>query len=175
MTKRFLGSNKIQELEYQLSKVKFVHSYFSDVQCNYDYSKSDDKAVMKFYSKTVNSDFEKIEFESVYNTLCAIPYSELTFVYNNKEESIKILPIPSKIVLAKKRYRRAPLPNKPYNYEEIIRFSRFTINNKKNAFNQDKLYQDCMVAIVNFVNQYKDIKTDVKHLDPRLRKLLAFS
>jgi putative ATP-binding cassette transporter len=67
------------------------------------------------------------------------------------------------------------LPQKPYNYEEIVKFARFSFNNKKNAFNQDKLYQDCMVAIVEFVKKYRDVKTDIKHLDPRLKKLLAFS
>jgi hypothetical protein len=32
-----------------------------------------------------------------------------------------------------------------------------------------------MVAIVDFVKNYRDVKTDIKHLDPRLKKLLAFS
>lgn len=109
------------------------------------------------------------------NTLYALPYSEVTFEYNETPEVIKVLPIPSKIVLARKKRIRASLPGKPYNYEEIVKFARFSFNNKKNFFNQDKLYQDCMVAIVEFVKKYQDVKTDIKYLDPRLKKLLAFS
>jgi len=176
MTKRFAASSKIEELEYEINKIKFVQSKFSDVQCNY--KMIENKANLQFYSKSVNLEFEKLDFESTkYGYLYAIPYCEMTFNYNNTSEIIKILPIPDKIILAKKKYVRVSTGGsyKNYQYEDIIKFSRFSFNNKKNAFNQDKLYQDCMVAILNFVKKYRDIKIDVKNLDSRLKKLLAFS
>ena len=175
MTKRLPVVNKRQELEYELSKIKFMQSLFPDVQYSYETTPPLYKKNLKFYSKLINADFEKLDFQSRYNTLYALPYSEVTFEYNGVSETLKILPIPSQIVLAKKKHIRVPLPGKPYNYEEIVKFARFSFNNKKNAFNQDKLYQDCMVAIVEFVKKYRDVKTDIKHLDPRLKKLLAFS
>jgi len=186
MTKRFAATSKLEELEYEINKIKFIQSKFPDVQCRYDmietkpfsYTKS-----LKFFSKTVNVDFEKLDFQSKYNTLYAIPYCEMIFNYNNTSETIRILPIPEKIILAKKSHKRVSIINNTsyqnlrptYHYEDIIKFSRFSVNNKKNAFNQDRLYQECMLAILDFVKKYRDIKTDVKNLDPRLKKLLAFS
>lgn len=64
MIKRLLASTKIEELEYELNKIKFIQSLFPDVQYSYEVTPPLYKKSLKFYSKLVNSDFEKLDFQS---------------------------------------------------------------------------------------------------------------
>lgn len=146
----------ITKKEIEVLKLKHVLQYYPDaVSDNYD-----------FFSKTINKDYQHLDFYSSYS-LYVYPYSKLDFEHNGTTEEIKIFSLPKKVRLAYIRWL-------PGTRKREVNFNRLHINMKTNAFD-DKMLADCQQAIVKWMSKNPDTAVNAKHLDPRLKKLLAFS
>ncbi len=161
-------SESIKNLEYNLEKQKAVLAIFPDAICH----PYDDK--FSFSSKQVNQKYNKLEFEnyksSYWSTLHVAPYFELEFDYNGAKEIIKIGSRPRRSRLAYTVYRYDKITK---TREKFIAFSRLNLNVKNNSFKDDMIVE-CQQNIMKFIIDNPNIKLDIKHLDKRLKKLLAF-
>lgn len=119
-----------------------------------------------FSSKEVNQNYSKLKFETKYNRLVVMPYSEIYFEFEGNIETV--------IVHSSPKYSRLAYIPWTRDKEKIIRFSRVAINLKNNNF-KDEMMNDCRVAIMNFITSNPNHKLDSKHLEPRLKKLLLFT
>lgn len=155
----------VSNLETHLDMLKFVKSHFPDAKMTLPYMTTIYDKIWKpnFNSKSVNLVYEKFIFQTQYQTLYVIPYVELTY----NDEIIKVHSAPQKSRLAYINYVRTGL-------KRTIRFSRLAINMKNNNF-KDDLLNEARVEIVNFIKANPDCNLDTKHLEPRLKKLLAFA
>ncbi len=157
---------KTAYMEYNLAKIKFVKSLYPDI--SYQSYFSEGKEKLFFSSKDVNSTYQKYEFIGSNRYSIGIKvYSELEFDYNGNKETIRIESLPGSCRLAYQRWDY-------YTKKSIIRFSRLTFNMKKNNFKEDFM-KDCQSRIVEYIKANPGMEIDTKHLNPRLKKLLAFS
>lgn len=150
----------IKNMEYNLARLKTVQAHFPNVKVHGDNTFSD---------KNVNRIYTHFRFESTYGTLSVIPYYELPFTFNGKEETIVVFSAPRRSRLAKIGWRRDPTTQK-----KTISFSRLAINMKNNQFKDDML-NSCKAEIMNFIKNNPGHLLDTKHLEPRLKKLLMFT
>lgn len=155
-----LVTDQIKDTEYTLARLKAVLAEFPEAKTN---------AYGEFLCKSVNNKYTKLAFERRYGGLFVIPYCEVLLSYNGKEEVIKIHSSPrySRLVYLN-RWRRDPVSNKP-----IMKFSRLAINLKNNSFKDDML-STCGAEIMKFIRDNPGCHLDMKHLSPRLKKLLSF-
>lgn len=162
MGKRKHLTDLISKLEYTLARHKFVLDNYPDST----YNESGNYNTI-YCSKQVNKTYTKFDFIKSYNTLYVVPYNELLFSYGDKEEVIKIYSSPqfNRLVYRHDNWR---------DRKKYIKFSRMTINFKNNEFKGDML-NSCRAQILEFIkNNPGSILIDT-HLEPRLKKLLAFT
>ncbi|CAB4196982.1 hypothetical protein UFOVP1290_502 [uncultured Caudovirales phage] len=161
-------SDSIKDLECNLAKQKAVLDKFPDAICH----PCDD--TFSFSSKQVNQIYNKLEFHNYKNsywaTLHVTPYFEFDFEYNGTIEKIKVSSKPKRSRLAYTIYR---FDKTSKTREKFLAFSRLTFNMKNNSFKDDMLIE-CQQNIMKFITDNPKIKLDIKHLDKRLKKLLAF-
>lgn len=161
-----LLNDRIKDIEYNITKCNFVKSHFPDVKVSL-VKDINNEEILKFSSKTVNSEYSKYEFNRrIYNLNIRV-YTELEFSHNNKDELIRINSSPETCKLARHTYDYK-------NRQNMIKFSRFSFNMKKNNFRED-IFNDCRAQIMQFIQTYPESKLDTKHLEPRLKKLLLFT
>lgn len=145
---------------------------------------------MEFYlppvysSKTVNQNYTNLEFIRSYQSLRVKPYLILDFNYNGKSEKIKIQSNPrtSRLAYISRKYTEDQDQNnvvmsskfrtKQLTY--MLNFSKVAINFKNNNFNENML-NECRLEILEFMKKYSKYKINTKHMDPRLKKLMAFN
>ena len=151
--------DSVKELEYTLAKQKAVLTEFPDAKVHY---------YLGFTSKQVNQVYTKFDFEKHYNGLYVLPFCEIKFDWNGKEEIIKVHSVPRANRLVYLSYRRRD------DNKRIMKFSRMAINMKNNAF-RDDLLNACRAEIMNFIKANPGHHLDDKHLEPRLKKLLIFT
>ena len=161
-------SESIKNLEYNLAKQNAVLDKFPDAICH----PCDDK--FSFSSKQVNQTYNKLEFDdyknSYWSTLHVIPYFEFDFEYNGVIEKVKVSSKPKRSRLAYTIYK---IDRATKTREKFIAFSRLNFNMKNHSFKEDMLIE-CQQNIMKFITNNPNIKLDIKHLDKRLKKLLAF-
>ncbi len=145
--------------EYQLAKLKFVQSHFPDTNVHQGWG-------LEYSSPLVNANYTDYDFEQGWSTLNVVPYSLLDFSYNGKDEQIKIYCSPRRKRLLYRSYGR-------YQGKSVIKFCRFVMNFKNSNFS-DKALHACKVEIMNFLEKHPNHHLDTKHLDPKLKDLLAF-
>jgi len=153
-------NNIIKKTEFMLARLKAVQEQFPNVRVYNNYTFSD---------KKVNQIYTNFKFETSYGRLYAIPYCEVYFTFDGKEETAQVFSSPRKNYLAKISWRLDPQTKK-----KTISFSRF-VENMKNHHFKDEIFHACKAEILNFIKNYPNYILDTKHLDPRLKKLLAFS
>lgn len=147
----------ITETELTLAKLKAVNQLFPDARVS---------RYMIFSSSSINKCYTKIEFERRYRGLFAIPYYEMKFENNGKEEIIKIHSKPYASRLAYfDRFR--------INGKRTMRFSRLHFNLKNNNF-KDEMFNACRMHIIKYISDNPGIDLNYKHLDSRIKKLLIF-
>lgn len=150
----------VKETEYALAKYKAVHAAFPEARCNYYFEFSD---------KNVNQKYTQYTFEKSYNGLYVIPYCEVPFEYDGKEEIIKVHSQPRRNKLVHLTWATDPTSKK-----RIMKFARVAINMKNNNFKEEML-NACKAEIMLFVKEHPGYHLDTKHLEPRLKKLLLFT
>jgi len=149
--------SSIANLELTLAKFKAVKEAYPDTRVFSGH---------EFRSKEINQSYTKLMFYRHSYGLWVLPYSEVPFTYEDKQENIQIFCNPKSSRLAYVDWDRA-------NKQNIIRFSRLTFNLKTHQFKDDML-NSCREEIITFVKNNSKYKIDTKHLDPKLKKLLAF-
>jgi len=149
----------IQQAEYNLARLKAVQIEFPTAKYHGDGTFSD---------KKVNKLYTHFKFQKSYDTLLVIPYYQISFSFNNKEETITIYSQPRRNKLAKVSWYSDA------NNKRTMSFSRLSVNMKNNKFKEDML-NSCKAEIMNFIRLYPNCNLDTKHLEPRLQKLLAFT
>lgn len=153
-------TDHISETEVLLAKYRLVHSKFPDARmCYYNPN--------RYASKTVNTEYTKLQFNTNSWDLTVSPYTEMKFDNNGKEEIIRIDSMPRRNRLLRISYRFDK------DGKRTIKFSRFIFNMKKNKFKED-LFNECRAQIMEFIKNTPGTNLDEKHLEPRLKKLLMF-
>lgn len=158
-------NEKIKSLEYSLAKLRFVQSHFPDVTFSQSYGNKD---VLLFNAKSVNNSFTKFNFRKDSWNLTLVPYSELSFIYDGKEEIIRVSSSPQNIKLITLSYRTNS------DGKRIMKFHKFTTNLKKNNFKED-IFNACRAEIMKVIQDNQGFHLDTKNLEPRLKKLLVFT
>jgi hypothetical protein len=154
-----LISHIITNTERSLAKYKAVQEEFPNSVMNTYY---------EFIDKTVNQKYTNFYFEKSYNGLYVLPYCEVNFTFEDKEESVKIHSSPKRNKLVHLTWNRDPFSKK-----RIMKFSRMAINLKTNNF-KNEMINSCKTQIMTFVKANPDYHLDTNHLDERLKKLLLF-
>lgn len=152
-----LLSDHIETLDKEIAKFKFVHEKFPDAKFHNKHG---------FLSKTINKEYTHWKFITNYG-LYVMPYTTIDFEYNNVVEKISVHSTPRKIRLCYLKWSRLDKISK-------IHFSRFNINLKNHKF-KDDIFNDCRVNILEFVAKHSKYQLNLKHLEPRLQKLLIFT
>lgn len=155
-------SDKIQKLEYQLAKIKFINQSFPDAK----FSEYSNPASMTFYSKLVNSIYTQYSFEKDSWGVSIIPYVELDFDYQGKNETIRVFSSPRRNNLVYLSWKRI-------NGKKVLKFRKFVVNLKRNNF-RDDILNACRTQIMLFIQEHGDCHLDTKHLEPKLKQLLSF-
>lgn len=177
MAKPILLSGRITEAEYVLAKYKTVLEKFPDCIIKGSYYSFIDKNP-NFVSKSVNTEYTNLKFESNSWQLSVYPYCVVPFEFNGNKEEIIVRPSPQKSILArinrKSTYGNPARPYQATSTKITIKFARLAFNLKHNAFD-DKMLNDCRVNILEFIKSNPGADIDKKYLEPRLKKLLAFT
>lgn len=171
----------VQATERDLAKYKFVLSIFPDAE----YSKIVKRrigVVPLFKSKSVNKEYDRVEFENGWQTLYVTLIKVIKFIYDNKEEEILVTSSPKRMKLAsivrvyKDGRKMAPgrFARSYSDYKHVIKFSHLGAKTKQHNISEEVLNQ-CRIKIMEFVKANSGIEIDVKSLDPRLKKLVIFS
>ena|SRR5271166_3972941 len=150
-------ADTVKELEYELAKHQAVLQAFPNVKVYY---------LTGFQSSCVNQNYTNFEFDKRPYGVWVIPYCEVKLNFNGKTEIIKVHSCPKANRLVYLGWDRKTT-------ESIIKFSRIAINFKNNQFKDDML-NACQAEIMSFIKIHPKYKMDDKHLQPRLKKLLAF-
>jgi hypothetical protein len=156
-----LVKDYIGALEAAKTAFCLASSAFPDARTHY--SSSGD-----FLAKSVNQQYTKWEFYRHDSGVWVSPYCEINFTFNDKTEVIKVYSSP--------RQNRLVYLTYPWRRDEprTIKFSRLSLNLKNNHFKDDML-NACRIEIMEFVKKNAKYPMDSKHLEPRLKKLLAFT
>jgi hypothetical protein len=128
--------------------------------------------LISFASKKVNQEYTNWNIVAP-NAYCIYvePYIEVEFEYLGKREMIRVYSSPRRNTLASKTWVN---DKKIGYYGYIIKFSKIRMNLEKRGIATEKPFNDCKLAIVEFIRKSEDAKLDTKNLDPSLKKLLAF-
>lgn len=166
------------EAEYVLEKYKFVLSHFPDAKLQKHYPGFISKNPV-FISKLVNQQYTNLSFDSNSHRVTVLPYVKLNFEYKDKKEEIVVHSSPKRNLLARiscqrSKVTKAYLKSDSGEYLKKIIFSRLSINLKNNNFD-NKMMNECRAHILKFIQQNPGYKIDDKYLEPRLKKLLAFT
>lgn len=151
----------IAHLQLELAKQQEVLKYFPDATIHY---------YNGFQSKTVNKSFDLYSFQRDNWAVYFEPFKQIELDFNGTIHTIKISSQPKRSRICFKAYAWQTTK------KDEIRFSRVAINMKTHGFvnNNEALISDIRVEITKFIQQNPGMPINDKHLDPRLKKLLAF-
>jgi len=158
----------IPDLEYVAAKYKYVLENIPDCIIQKVFHGYITKSPI-FAAKSINQSYTDLDFFCNKNIAAVVPYSKLPFTYKDKTEDIIIHSLPKKSTLAKITFDRVG-----GTYIRTLRFSRLSFNMKNNNFDE-KMLNQCHTNIIKFMKMNTDAKVDMKHLEPRLKKILVFS
>lgn len=149
----------VANLELQLTTQKEVLKVFPDATIHY---------YNGFQSKTVNKNYTHYDFERNFYSVYFMPYSVVEFDFNGVKQVVKIRSRPHKSRILYKSYQCQ-------DKKDVIRFSRIALNMKTHDFNSNgNILQDIKIEIVKFITANPSLSINDRHLDPRLKKLIAF-
>jgi hypothetical protein len=162
-----VNKNNIDEVIVSLEKEIAIHKFVKEKVPGVYIQTLKKKGSKGFVSKHINKNYSGLEFVSNSHKISVMPYLELDFEYNNLSEKIRVYSVPRRNRLAYMRYDYL-------RKKSFISFSRLSINMKNNNF-RDEILNECRIKILNFIKQNPKAELDQKHLDPKLKKLLAFT
>ena len=147
--KEIISTNNVQNL-----KLKAVLSAFPDAQIN---------SSGIIVSKDVNNKYTHLDFENHW-ALTVKPHCLVDVEIDNIIHQIKVYSLPMKLRLAYRKY-------KPKG--SVIAFNRLKFNIKEKNFD-DSMLKECQKQIMNYIAKYPKLELDKKHLDKKLKDMLAF-
>ena len=161
-------SEYLEQVEYVKEKVNFLLQEIPDVKV-----KLYDNAISfypKFGAKSVSQNYTGLDFVTNYDSLSVKPYRLVEFTYKGKTEKITVNSNPgsSRLAYVTRRYDSY---GGITNY--CINFSKMTVNFQNNNFS-DSMLNSCRVKILDFMKKYPKHKLNTKHMDLKLKNLMAF-
>jgi hypothetical protein len=150
-------TDTVKELEYELAKHQAVVKDFPNAKIHY---------LTGFQSKDVNQNYTGFSFNKFPYGVWVVPYCEVKLDFDGKTEMVKVHSCPKANRLVYLGWNRKTA-------DSIIKFSRIAINFKNNQFKDDML-NACRAEIMSFIKTHPKYQMDDKHLEPRLKRLLAF-
>lgn len=183
MAKKTSSLKNIDELTDQIAymeaKIAFLKQNFSDIQVKIH--KNGIRFVDTYCSEQVNNTYTNLDFVKRYYSLIVMPYSLLEFTYKNKTEQIKVNSNPMTSRLAyinySSIYEKPTINHTIRKVKSVIKqlnFSKVVVNFKNNNFNESMINQ-CRLKILEMIQENPNLKLNTKHLDDRLKKLMAFT
>lgn len=167
------------QLEYMQAKIAFLKEKFPDIQTKI--YKSGIPFSGRYSSEIVNTTYTDLDFVKRYGSLIVMPYSLVEFIYKGKSEQIRVHsnPATSRLAYITSRYLVEDVTHngitlKVKNLVRQISFSKVVVNFKNNNFN-DSMVNECRLKILEMIQRYPNYKLNTKHLDDRLKKLMAFT
>lgn len=160
----------VKDYEYWLAKYKFIQSKYPGCNVHAAFYP------VTFSSKLVNPKYTKFKIAEGYSTLFIEPYLEEEFEHNGKKEKIQVYCMPRRNRLAHIVYPKSTTnpKEKDYKAKQVIRFTKFKDNLAARNISDD-CWNECRVAIMNFIKKYPTCTLDNKHMDKSIKKLLAFN
>lgn len=159
----------LKQVDYITAKVNFLQKEIPDLKIKFEPGFI--PKYPKFAAKSVNQNYTGLDFHSKYSTLSVRPYQELEFTYDGVTEKIRVYSDPGYSRLVYIKYTRN---NNFRPISKTIHFSRMKINFERNNFNESML-SSCRIQILDFIKKYPKCEINDKHLDPKLKNLMAFS
>lgn len=147
--KELIDTNNTENL-----KLKAVFSAFPDAQVN---------SSGIIVSKDVNNKYTHLDFENSW-TLTVKPHCLVEVEINNIIHQIKVHSLPIKLRLAYRKYNPKG---------SVIAFNRLKFNIKEKNFD-DSMLKECHKEIMKYIAKYPKLGLDKKHLDKKLKDMLAF-
>lgn len=172
-----LVGDKILDLELELAKNKVILKKFPDA-----YYTNDIPAGANYYSKQINKLYNKTVFDSSDYWLNLKLYYQLKFDYNEKEYTVDIQSTSNQSYTLLSTESKWVNPNgqdtKFVMKSDIkimtIRFHDYLKDFKKHKV-RDDVFNDCSLAILDFIKKHPKYKLNETNLEPRLKKLLVFN
>ena len=162
----------IEDHDYWLAKYRFIQERFPG--CRVSSANYLNKPQwITFASKKVNTEYTSwsITHDRNWYSIWIEPYTEMEFEYLNKKETIRVHSSPKQNKLAT-RFWTNDKGDGSCGY--IIKFSKIRMNLERRGIATEKLFNDCKLAIVEFIRKNEGAKLDTSNLDPSLKRLLAF-
>jgi hypothetical protein len=159
----------LKQIEYVTEKVNFLKKEIPDIKIKtYESTIS---FYPRFAAKSVNQDYTNLDFRRTWKDLSVIPYRVVNFTYNGKSEDIKIYSDPgtSRLIYITRKF-----DSKTRNTEYTLNFAKMAINFDRYSFNSTML-NACRLEILNFMKKHSTYPLNTKHLDPKLKNLMAFT
>jgi hypothetical protein len=153
-------NESIKKTQHNLAKLQAVAAIFPNASIG---------STGLFSDAQVNKNYTNFKFESYYNSLYVLPYYEVPYTFDGIEYTINVYSRPRRNRLAKSNIIFNK--NGVLTREREISFCKFSVNLKNNNFKLD-LLESCKLEVMKFIRSYPNAKIDMKHLDPRLQKLL---
>jgi hypothetical protein len=169
-----------EQIKYMEAKISFLKEKFPDNQTKIN--RNGIPFAGRHSSEQVNINYTNIDFIRRYGSLIVMPYSLVEFTYKDKTEQIKIHsnPATSRLAYITSKYitenviTNGVVVGKVKNPIRQINFSKVVVNFKNNNFN-DSMINECRLKILELIQRHPNYKLNTKHLDDRLKKLLAFT
>lgn len=160
----------VEDYEYWLARYKFIQAKYPGCNVHQAYYP------VTFSSKLVNPKYTGFNISTGYNTLFIEPYIDEEFEYKGMKEMLRVFTSPRRnrlahIIIPK---RKDDPKKKDWNGKRIIKFTKFKLN-LENRNMSDECWNECRVAIMNFIKDNPGHTLDTKYLDPSLKKLMIFN
>lgn len=166
--------NYVAIYEYYLAKYQFIQSKYPGATVHATY------APVTFSSKRVNPKYTKFTISKGDNTLYIEPFLEEKFIFNGKEEMIRVYCQPRRNRLAHIVYdteiqTKFGWTNKVRKSDKgIITFTPFKDNLSDRNLNDD-CWNECRAAIMKYIKDNPNCTLETKNLDHSLKKLMIFN
>lgn len=168
------------QLEYMKAKNDFLKEKYPDIQTKLN------KVLIPlngiYSSEQINTTYTNLDFVKRYSSLIVMPYALVEFKYKDRpSENIKIHSNPATSRLAYITYGYISedtvvngITHKTKKGVRQINFSKVAVNFKNNNFS-DFMVNECRLKILELIQKYPNYQLNTKHLDERIKKLLAFT
>jgi len=158
--------DRVNNLEVDLARIKFVQTYFPNIKLQQENNKN-----YIFSDKNVANNFTYFVVMENYDTITLSLIKELEFNFNGKSEKILIHSIPKQKYICGS-YSDYKKTDSNGNYIRKIDFGKpFKCKDK----NLTKKVQDaCRLEIIKYIQARPKLVIDENVLDPKIKKLIHF-
>lgn len=150
----------IEELEYELAKIKYLFDKYPDIKIS--------RGV--YSSKLVNQDYDDFFVQSSYHSLEFGALKKIDFQHNGKIENLCIYSIPLNNRVINREFKYSKNYSKK---EDILVFTKFFQTVKTKKFD-DAVISRMRKEILKYIEEYSNAKIDTQNLDDKMKKLLNF-